>query len=181
MDDHKEQFIPFIKELFETRNLTSYVTPKIDPARFRPPSDEELKWEEIWDETDQDREEGRVPMPRPAEGCFEQWLNRMLAPGPVGHGAECCIWLQEVQDGGKISFHVLIEDWEPHWGSDSYESRKLWHAISGGWSSTREVDERLIGLFGHLVMRKGCALTVRSGRSERRYGEEDFIPWKPKS
>jgi hypothetical protein len=181
MDDEKQPFIPFIKELFESRNFNWHVTLKFAPERFRPPSKEQLKWEEIWDETDPDREEGWVPTPRTAQECFEQWLRCMRGPSPVGYGVEGCIWLQEVQEGGKISFHVLIADWEADWGSDSHQSRELWHDISGGWSSTRTVDERLIGLFGHLVMREHCSLTVHCGQSERRYSNEDFIPWRPKS
>ena len=189
-DQEKQQFIPFIKEILESRNFDWYVTLKYDSKTFRPPTKERIEWEEIWAETDPDGKERSSRTPRPGHECFEQWLLRIQRPHPHGPGVKSYVWLEERQRDGVVAFHVLIADWN----GDSGSWQNIWKEMSRGWSSTREVDDRLIGLFGHLVMREECPLHVNFGfpdrfglrkrfnlNPERLYTHEDFIPWRRKT
>jgi hypothetical protein len=188
-DQDKQQFIPFIKEFLDSRNFDWFVTLKYDSKKFRPPTKERIEWEELWAETDPEGKEGWIRTPRSGHECFEQWLQQIQQPSPRWPGVESYLWLEEDQGDGVVAFHVLIADWNGH--SDTWRDR--WREMSGGWSNTREVDERLIGLFGHLVMRKQCPLYVNLGLPDRfgvrklfnldpeqLYTHEDFIPWRPK-
>jgi len=160
------QFIPFIQEVLEFSNFNWRVSLGFKPATFNPPSKSRLEWEETWRETDPEQENW-TPAPRTAQDCIEKWID----------GVEEYLWVEECRGHGEVVFHVLILNS----GCDPNAGQQKWREISGGWSKTYDGDDsRIIGLLGHLVMRKHYPIRVHAGIYDGLYTHEEFFPWKPK-
>jgi hypothetical protein len=173
-----ENIIDFLKEVLSSSNFNWYVKLGFVPERHHPPSESTKMWESIWEATDPEGHGGWTKTPRDAWECLEKWLDEIqIGPGPHGPGVRNYIWLEERRSEGQVVFHVLIANWNGF--SDAWEYR--WKEISGGWTKTRELDERTGGLLGFLVMRVGCVLELNCGRFYGRYSAQDFRPWNPKS
>src|ERR1700691_3564525 len=169
---HEENFSDFIKEVLESCNFNWHV--KLGFVRSRHPrvSEERKQWESVWALTDPDRREGWTKAPDTAWDCFEQWIDEIHSAGVRNY-----LWLGESQSGGDATSRVLVADWDDSWTSE-WESR--WKEISHGWAKTRELDDRIGGLLGHLVMRARCVLGFNCAGFQGHYYAQEFRPWGAK-
>jgi hypothetical protein len=172
---HDENFSDFIKEVLGSCNFNWHV--KLGFVRSRHPrvSEERKQWESVWAFSDPDRHEGWTKMPDTGWDCVQQWLDKIQMKPPRGAGIRNYLWLGESQSGGDATFHVLVADWDDSWTSE-WESR--WKEISHGWAKTRELDNPIGGLLGHLVMRVGCVLELNCAGFQGHYYPQDFRPWR---
>ena len=168
-----ESISSFIKELLNSCNFNWYVKLGFVPERHPSVSESRKLWESVWAVSDPDGHAGWTKTPDTAWDCFEQWLDEIQIGRPGGPGVRNYLWLEECQGDGKVTFHVLVADWNGF--SDAWELR--WREISNGWAKTREMDDRTAGLLGFLVMKTGCILEVNCGGLPGRYSAQDFRPW----
>ena len=174
---HEENFSDFIKEVLGSCNFNWHV--KLGFVRSRHPrvSEERKKWESVWAVSDPDGHEGWTKIPDTGWDCFQQWLDEIQSEPPRGAGVRNYLWLEECQRDGDVTYHVLVADWDDSW---TYEWEQRWKEISHGWAKTRELDERIGGLLGYLVMREGCVLELNCPGFQGHYSAQDFRPWRAK-
>jgi hypothetical protein len=172
----EENFFDFIEEVLNSGNFNWLVTLGFIPARLPPVSRLTRYWEGIWEICDPDQRYWRRK-PGDVWDCWGVWLDEIEVGPPAGPGVRDYIWLYERRLHGESRIHVLISDWQGF--EDMWELR--WKEISGGWAFTRDLDERIRGLLGYLVMRVGCPLELHCGGFRGRRTASDFRPWKEKN
>lgn len=179
----ERHFGQFIEELTSRNNFDWFVTLGYVPERHIKPSPERRKWEKFLAEAHpEDRGVRWHKTPATGGECLESWLEKIQEPPYRGPGVSDYLYMVEYRRDilrrrdQQTLFHVFIADWRGC--QDSWEHR--WKEISGGWAKTKVLDDRINGFIGHLVMRKGCGLSVASGRHRGWYTKLDFVPWREK-
>jgi len=168
----KLNFIEFMNDRMGRLCPNAFLTLIFKTSRFRKPSAEQKLQLEIWMETDPENEGGWTRVPSNEYDCLVQWFSE--DPGGSDFGSYFCL---EEPQGEDCRFHVLLCDWD----GDEAAALRRWHEISGGSGFTRELDHRVRGLIGHMVMRKGYELTMRDRWGFQRFTREDFVPWREKT
>lgn len=168
-----QNFFDFMKPILESANFNWFATLGYDPDKWSVDEDR-AKWERVWELTDPAETSWRRTPEGPRNGseCFRWWRESR----GIGGGERDCIWLEEPQAFGNIRFHILVADWIER----NDETIQDWKQFSRGWGYQRNLDDRIAGFLGHMVMRAGCVLGVDCLDHAGRYTSEDFIPWRPK-
>jgi len=174
----EERFSDFIKEVLDSSPFDWFVTLGHNPATARKVDESRRYWEDIWAETDPDRRHWKKTV-WTVEESIDIWLDEVCGwPDSSGRRSLDYFWLEERRVRGEVRFHVLVA----RYGQREHAQELLrWRELSGGWAFTRELDERIGGLLGYLVMRAGCTLELSCGEFLGQRSASDFIPWNPKS
>jgi hypothetical protein len=170
----QERFSDFIKEVLNSFDFDWFVTLGHNPATARKVDESRSYWEGIWAETDPDGRHWKKTS-WTVEESFDEWLDWACGP-PDSRGRRSLdyVWLGERRGRGEVRFHVLIA----RCGDGEYRGLlHHWQHLSGGWAFTRQLDERIGGLIGYLVMREGCLLELNCGAFREQRSASDFIPW----
>jgi hypothetical protein len=170
----EERFSDFIKEVLNSFDFDWFVTLGHNPATARKADEWRRYWEDIWSETDPDRRHWKKTS-WTVEESFDQWLNEFCGwPDSAGRRSQDYLWLEERRARGEVRFHVLVA----RYGEGEHPEELLrWRETSGGWAFQRELDERIGGLLGYLVMLRGCSLELNCGAFQGQRSASDFIPW----